>query len=69
MKKFNDAKKDKKLERIISYLVDENFPSENFPSEHLEALFKIIAHFNYSVESEQAIFDFAESLHKDYVFD
>ena len=61
MKKFGDAKKDKILERITLYLIDENFPVE-----HLRALFKITTWFNWSENSERDVFEFSEQLHKYY---
>jgi len=47
------------LDKIISYLIDEDFPKE-----HLSALLRIVTMFNYSEESEAVIFKFAEELKK-----
>lgn len=57
LKNFVDIERAMLLQRMINYLVEEEFSSE-----HLRALRRIIGLFNFNEESEQEIFNFADSL-------
>lgn len=57
----NETTKQKLLDWIKNYLVEEDFPAE-----YLNALTKIIVLFNDCKESEREIFEFAEKLYKKY---
>ncbi len=58
---FSDTKRQKVLEKIQEYLVEDDFPIE-----HLRALRVIVQNFNECRELEEMIFDFAHNLAIDY---
>jgi len=58
---FQDPEKQKRLEWIVNYLVEENFLPE-----HLDAIIKIIGLFNDCEESETEIFEFVDKLETKY---
>lgn len=60
-KKFTDQDKQKHLDWMINYLVEEDFSEQ-----HLAALDHIVGLFNECEESEKEVFDFAYNLHKKY---
>ena len=62
LKNFQDPEKQEKLEWIVNYLVEENFPPE-----HLNAISKIVGLFNDCEDSETEIFKFVDRLYKKYV--
>lgn len=49
--------KEELIQELSDYLKEEDFPPE-----HLRAVMKIANYFNWSDESEKAIFEFAQSL-------
>ena len=57
MHNFPDTNRQKVLEWMTKYLVDENFPME-----HLDAIAKIVSHFNEDEQTESNIFGFANKL-------
>lgn len=62
MQTFKNQEKAKRLEWIVSYLVEEDFPLE-----HLDAIIHIIGLFNDCKESEAEIFEFEKELYAKYV--
>lgn len=59
IKKFKSEKKNKILNRITYYLIEEDFPCE-----HLEAILKMITAFNWDIKTETEIFKFINKLDK-----
>lgn len=58
---LNDPEKQKHLDWINRYLVEENFPAE-----HLIAISHIVGLFNDSTEAEAEIFNFSKRLYAKY---
>ena len=61
MKNFKNKNKAKALKDIVSYLVEEDFPTR-----HLKSMQTLVSLFNWSAESEAEIFNFIEYIHKKY---